>query len=90
MSRWSARYEEGFVNDLGQRVTVTSEAMPAMQWDSARQAAGQCAKWAESIGPGVRALPKGFEQTDDVAERPEFKALGIVRIWRRVTFVSFQ
>lgn len=90
MSRWSARYEEGFVNDLGEKVTVTSEAMPALEWTSEQQAAAHCSTWAESIGPGVRALPDGFEQTDDVAERPEFKALRIVRIWRRVTIASSQ
>lgn len=85
MSQWRAIYKEGFVNDEGERVTVTEEVLDAGPWAAECDALSLRARWAESLGASVRFLSDGVEQTDDVAERPEFRALRVVQIWRRVS-----
>ena len=37
-------------------------------------------------GPGIHRVGNGLLQTEDVGERPEFAALRVASIWRRVTF----
>lgn len=87
MSQWRALYKEGFVNDEGERVTVSEKVLDAGPWATERDALSLRAMWAESLGAGVRFLSDGVEQTHEVAERPEFRALRVVEIWRRVTVV---
>jgi hypothetical protein len=38
--------------------------------------------------PDVHSFGNELQQTDDVRARGEFTALGVVAVWRRVTFLS--
>lgn len=86
MDRWIARYEEGFVDDEGTVTTVTDELRGIPPRSSPEELVRQWLTQGEIDGASTRPFANGLEQTDDVAERPDFRALRVVRIWRRITF----
>lgn len=86
MSAWIARYEEGYVTANGATVMITDELHHEHPWDSHADAVQHLSSRTDLAGPGVRPVGNGLQQTDDVRARPEFAALGVVAIWRRVTF----
>lgn len=90
MGGWAARYEDGYTTNDGASVTVTDRQFDAQPWDTPGTAVRHWASRPDLRGPGVRAYGNGLEQVDDVRARPEFAALGIASIWRRVTFLPAQ
>src|SRR4051794_2424715 len=86
MTDWIARYEEGYVTVEGATVTLTDQLHDEHPWESPKDAARWWSSRADLTGPGVDRFGNGLQQTDDVRERPEFEALHVVSIWRRVTF----
>lgn len=89
MVDWVARYEEGFIAHDGREVTVSEETFESTPWASPDEALVHWSSREDLSGRDVVRLGNGLQQVHDVAERPEFKALRIAKIWRRVTFEIF-
>lgn len=88
MTNWVARYEEGYVTAEGATVVLTDELHEKHPWNSPDEAMQHWSLREELVSPGVAAYGNGLQQTDDVRARSEFAALGVVAVWRRVTFQS--
>lgn len=89
MGSWVARYEEGYVSDDGSDVTLVQETHHSIPWSSPEEALQHWESRDDLKGPEVERFGNGVQQVHDVTERPEFRALRVVRIWRRVTFQRF-
>lgn len=87
MDRWIARYEEGYVTATGDTVTLLDELHHRHPWRDPEHAQAHWGERADLAAPTAAQFGNGLMQRDDVRERPEFAALGVVEIWRRVTFV---
>lgn len=90
MTTWIARYEEGYVTSQGECVTLTDELYPEHPWRDPAHARRHWAERPDLAGPGVGPHGNGLMQRDDVRKRPEFAQLGVIEIWRRVTFVHHE
>lgn len=86
MVRWVARYEEGYVSDDGSDVTLLEELHHDIPWSTPEEALQHWGSREDLRGPDVKTFANGLQQVHDVKERPEFRALHVVSIWRRVTF----
>ena len=86
---WIARYEEGYVTTDGESITLTHELQREHPWRSPAEAQAHWAKREDLASRYVTAHGNELQQSDDVRDRPAFAALGVVTIWRRVTFVPF-
>ncbi|WP_179872790.1 hypothetical protein [Microcella indica] len=86
MADWFVRYQEGYVTLAGQTVTLADELRTERSWKSREEAWNHWSRRADLAGPDVHVSANGFEQVHDVRERPEFRVLNVVRIWRRLTF----
>ena len=86
MSDWIARYEEGYITTNGESVTLTDELHQDQPWLSPAEAHAHWSKRHDLASPDVQRYGNGLQQTDDVRARGEFAALGVVAVWRRVTF----
>ncbi len=84
---WIARYEEGYVTATGDTVTLLDQLHRRHPWRDPEHAREHWGKRADLAAPTAAQFGNGLMQRDDVRERPEFAALGVVEIWRRVTFV---
>lgn len=87
MSNWIARYEEGYTTADGASVTLTDALHERHPWESPEEARRHWSIRKDLAPPGASRFRNGLMQTDDVSSRREFRALGVVSIWRRVTFV---
>lgn len=87
MGRWIARYEEGYVTAAGDDVKLSDDLHPDHPWRDPIHAREHWAARSDLSGPAATQFGNGLMQRDDVHERPEFAALGVIEIWRRVTFV---
>lgn len=87
MAEWIARYEEGYVTDVGETMTMTDELRESQTWGSPAAAMEHWRGRKELAEADVSAYGNGLQQFDDVSARAEFARLGVVRIWRRITFV---
>ena len=87
MAEWIARYEEGYVTDAGDTVVLTDELRGSQTWGSPEAAMEHWRGRKELAEADVSAYGNGLRQFDDVGARAEFVRLGVVRIWRRITFV---
>ena len=85
---WIARYEEGYVTTDGESITLTHELHREHPWGSPAEAQTHWARREDLASRDVTAHGNGLQQSDDVRDRPAFAALGVVTIWRRVTFES--
>lgn len=86
MGLWVARYEEGYVSDDGSDVTLLQETHHSIPWSTPEEALRHWESRDDLKGPDVERFGNGMQQVHDVAERPEFRALRVTSIWRRVTF----
>ncbi len=86
MSDWIARYEEGYITTSGESVTLTDELHRDQPWLSPDDAHAHWSKRQDLASPNVKPYGNGLQQTDDVRARGEFAVLGVVAVWRRVTF----
>lgn len=86
MSDWIARYEEGYITSNGESVTLTDELHRDQPWLSPAEAQAHWARRKDLASPGVQLFGNGLQQTDYVGARGEFAALGVIAVWRRVTF----
>ena len=86
MSDWIARYEEGYITRNGQSVTLADELHRDQPWRSPDEAHAHWSTRKDLASPAVRPYKNGLQQVDDVRARGEFAALGVVAVWRRVTF----
>lgn len=87
MNSWIARYEEGFTTSMGDTVTLADELHAAHPWSDPEHARRNWSERPDLSGPAVTVYGNGLMQRDDVRSRPDFARLGVVEIWRRVTFV---
>lgn len=86
MVSWVERFEEGFVSNDGDVVSITNKVHSDDTWESPTIA---LASWHERLklnGERVSSYRNGFQQIDDVGDRPNFARLGVTRIWRRISF----
>ena len=90
MARWIRRYEEGYISVDGETIKLSDELHRAPGWPSPEEAVKYWQTGLGLQGPTVSAYSNGLQQIDDVCDRAEFAALGVVRIWRRVTFVRVE
>lgn len=86
MTDWVARYEEGYVTVDGTTVLLTDELHGEHPWDSPDDAMMHWANRTDLLSSGVELYGNGLQQIDDVRARSEFAAIGVVAVWRRVTF----
>ena len=86
MSNWIARYEEGYITTGGESVTLTDELHQRHPWRSPEEARLHWSMRGDLAPPRSTTYRNGLMQTDDVRDRRAFLALGVVAIWRRVTF----
>ena len=86
MTDWVARYQEGYVTADGATVVLTDELHDEHPWDSPDDAMQHWSNRRDLLSSGVETYGNGLQQTDDVRARSEFAALGVVAVWRRVTF----
>jgi len=87
MDRWIARYEEGYVTAEGEIVVLEDTLHRRHPWRNPADALAHWSQRADLAAPSAAKFGNGLMQQDDVRERAEFIALGVVEIWRRVTFV---
>lgn len=87
MTHWTARYEDGYMTEEGATVTLTDRVYDDQPWASPETALQY---WTSTglKGRGVRRYLNGLQQTVDVRRTKEFASLGVVTIWRRVSFTS--
>ncbi len=90
MGEWIARYEEGFVTTAGLVECLTNQVHEEVPWRTPADARRHWSRRADLSGPDVRPYGNGFEQIHDVRDQPEFALLGVVTIWRRVSFISLK
>lgn len=86
MTDWVARYEEGYVTVDGAAVVLTDELHYEHPWSAPDEAMQHWLNRKDLASPNTQAYGNGLQQTDDVRARGEFAALGVVAVWRRVTF----
>jgi hypothetical protein len=86
MTDWIARYEEGCVTAGGAVMLLTDRLHRDHPWPSPEDALRGWLSRADLQGPDVHRYGNGLEQVDDVRGRPDFRAVDVVSIWRRVTF----
>lgn len=86
MSAWIARYEEGYITADGESVTLADDLHRDQPWESPAEAQAHWSNRRDLASRGVEAYGNGLQQTDDVRARSEFAVLGVVAVWRRVTF----
>lgn len=86
MSEWVARYEEGYITADGESTTLTDELHRDHPWNSPAEARAHWSGRKDLASAGVESYGNGLQQTDDVGARSEFAVLGVVAVWRRVTF----
>jgi len=86
MNDWSARYEEGYIDADGSVVQLADELHDPSPWTSPDDALRQWSRREDLASSNVASYRNGLQQTDDVRGRPEFAVLGVVAIWRRVSF----
>ncbi len=86
MNEWSARYEEGYIAADGWEVQLADELHDISPWGSPDDALRQWSSREDLTSTNVASYRNGLQQTDDVRGRPEFAVLGVVTIWRRVSF----
>lgn len=86
MGQWVARYEEGYVSEDGSDVTLLEELHHDIPWRTPEEALQHWSSRADLRGPDVERFANGLQQVHDVTERPEFRALRVTSIWRRITF----
>lgn len=86
-SQWIARYEEGYVTGSGDWVTLERRESREHAWTSPELAIRHWEGSGEFARPTVSRYANGKQEVDDVSRRPEFSRLGVVKIWRRLTFV---
>jgi hypothetical protein len=86
MVKWLARYQEGFVTSEGASVQLTNAVYDDHPWGSPADALRHWSSRDDLLGADVEVYGNGIQQTDDVSQRPEFRALRVSKIWRRVTF----
>jgi hypothetical protein len=89
MSDWITRYEEGYLTTDGESITLTDELHREHPWRSPAEAQAHWSKREDLASLDMTTSGNGFQQTDDVRTRRAFAELGVVAIWRRVTFVPF-
>ena len=87
MARWVARYEEGYVTAAGEAVTLIDELHRTHPWRDPEHARTHWARRSDLSNGSATHYGNGLMQRDTVRDRSEFAALGVVEIWRRVTFV---
>lgn len=90
MDRWVARYEEGYITDDIEEVTTESELRLTRSWGTTAEALAEYLRAARRGGGDITGSGNGFVQREDVQTIPEFRALGVREIWRRVTFEPSQ
>ena len=78
--------EEGYVTAEGATVVLADELHDEHPWSSPDEAMQHWSNREDLASPNARAYGNGLQQTDDVRARSEFGALGVVAVWRRVTF----
>ena len=86
LSDWIARYEEGYITSYGASVTLSDELHHDQPWLSPDEAQAHWSKRKDLASPDVQPYGNGLQQSDDVSARGEFVVLGVIAVWRRVTF----
>ena len=88
MTNWVARYEEGYTSADGATVVLTDELHDEHPWSSPDEAMQHWLNRKDLASPNAQAYGNGLQQIEDVRARSEFAVLGVVTVWRRVTFQS--
>lgn len=88
MVQWIARYEEGYVTAAGEIVTLADQLHHEHPWRDPEHARRHWSQRQDLRAPFVTTFDNGLMQRDDVRHRLEFSSIGVVEIWRRVTFVQ--
>lgn len=85
---WVAKYEEGFVDARGLRVSISSQIVVDHGWESPDDAIARWRERGDFENTNTLELDNGKEEHSDVRSFEAFARLGIVEIWRRITFHS--
>jgi hypothetical protein len=86
--RWIGHYDEGYVDQKGNWVTIDSRVRCDHGWQSPDAAVQHWQQRGDFDVPTVSRYRNGKQEIDDVNALPEFASLGVTKIWRRITFTA--